>query len=116
MPLPEGFDAADPKSDPLEGRSALLAGGRGGRGAHAAPGGRSWRGPGWRGAPLAEVAKALGRRPRRVYKDRDRAENALAAFARSLRRLGVGTMTERVPDARDVLGVELRGRPRPSSA
>ncbi len=35
------------------------------------------------GCSVAEVAKALGLAPKTVYKDRDRAENALAAFARS---------------------------------
>jgi DNA-directed RNA polymerase specialized sigma24 family protein len=80
--FPEGFDAADPKSDPPEGWPAVLA-------AAEAAGVLSPRqlmivaSTRVEGRSLAEVAKALGLAPKTVYKDRDRAENALAAFARS---------------------------------
>jgi DNA-directed RNA polymerase specialized sigma24 family protein len=80
--FPEGFDAADPKSDPPEGRSTLLA-------AAEAAGVLTPRqlvivaSTRVEGCSVAEVAKALGLAPKTVYKDRDRAENALAAFARS---------------------------------
>jgi len=82
VPIPAGFDAADPKSHPPEGRPAVLA-------AAEAAGVLTPRQVGIvastrvEGRSVAEVAKALGLAPKTVYKDRDRAENALAAFARS---------------------------------
>ncbi len=82
LPIPEGFDAADPKSDPPEGRPAVLA-------AAEAAGVLTPRqvaivaSTRVEGCSVPEVAKALGLAPKTVYKDRDRAEDALAAFARS---------------------------------
>ena len=82
LPIPEGFDAADPKCDPPEGRSTLLA-------AAEAAGVLTPRQVAIvartrvEGCSVAEVAKALGLAPKTVYKDRDRAENALAVFVRS---------------------------------
>jgi DNA-directed RNA polymerase specialized sigma24 family protein len=82
VPIPEGFDAADPKSDPPEGRPAVLA-------AAEAAGVLTPRQvvivarTRVEGCSVADVAKALGLASKTVYKDRDRAENALAAFARS---------------------------------
>ncbi len=81
VPIPEGFDAADPKSDPPEGWPAALA-------AAEAAGVLTPRQvvivarTRVEGRSVAEVAKALGLASKTVYKDRDRAENALAAFAR----------------------------------
>ncbi|MGO8870382.1 MAG: sigma factor-like helix-turn-helix DNA-binding protein [Acidimicrobiales bacterium] len=82
VPLPEGFDTADPKSDPPEGRPDVLA-------AAEAAGVLTPRqvaivaSTRVEGCSVAEVAKALGLASKTVYKDRDRAENALAAFALS---------------------------------
>ena len=82
VPIPDGFDAADPKSDPPQGWPAVLA-------AAEAAGVLTPRQvvivarTRVEGCSVAEVARALGLAPKTVYKDRDRAENALAAFARS---------------------------------
>ena len=82
LPIPEGFDAADPKCDPPEGWSTLLP-------AAEAAGVLTPRqvvivaSTRVEGCCVAEVAKALGLAPKTVYKDRDRAENTLAAFVRS---------------------------------
>jgi DNA-binding CsgD family transcriptional regulator len=82
VPIPEGFDAADPKSDPPEGQPAVL-------GAAEAAGVLTPRQVAIvtrtrvEGRSVAEVAKALGLAPKTLYKDRDRAESALAVFARS---------------------------------
>jgi len=82
VPIAEGFDTADPKSDPPEGRPAVLA-------AAEATGVLTPRqvvivaSTRVEGRSVAEVAKALGLAPKTVYKDRDRAENALATFALS---------------------------------
>jgi len=82
VPIPEGFDAADPKSDTPDGRPALLE-------AAEAAGVLTSRQvvivaqTRVEGRSVAEVAKAFGLVGKTVYKDRDRAENALAAFALS---------------------------------
>jgi len=82
VPIPDGFDAADPKSDPPQGWPAVLA-------AAEAAGVLTPRQvvivarTRVEGCSVAEVARALGLAPKTVYKDRDRAENALATFALS---------------------------------
>jgi DNA-directed RNA polymerase specialized sigma24 family protein len=80
--LPEGFDAADPESDLTERSPSLLA-------ASVAAGALTPRqvvivaSTRLEGSSVAQVAKALGRPCWAVYKERQRAEKALRAFARS---------------------------------
>ena len=109
VPIPEGFDAADPKSDPPEGWPAVLA-------AAEAAGVLTPRqvaivaSTRVEGCSVAEVAKALGLAPKTRLQGPRPGRERVGGLRPLLRPLGVGTMTERVPDAGDVLGVELRGR------